>query len=288
MSRLNNVMVAGAGVMGSQVAWMAAVHGKNVVNYDAFPEGLERGKQFHDKYALEFVNERGVSQTDVDAALARITYTTDLAEALRDADIIIEQVPEALKIKQEFWEQASKLAPKKTIFCTNTSSLLPSAMLPFVDRPEKFLTLHFCVKVWDANVGEVMATPKTSDEAFKDVSKFAEEMGLVPIEIQKEQPGYVLNSLLIPFGRAAIDLVRKGVATPELIDKTWLICMANKGPLQMMDMAGMNVLYHVFAAEGEAGDAGAKEIAQFLKADYIDQGKTGLQAGEGFYKYQRG
>ena len=116
----------------------------------------------------------------VDATFARLTYTTDLATAVRDADLISESVPESIGIKQAFWRDASKHAPAHTVFTTNASTLAPSAMVDFVDRPEQFLALHFAIGVWDSNIGEVMGHPGTDPAVFSRVLTFAEEIGLVP------------------------------------------------------------------------------------------------------------
>ncbi|WBU65031.1 3-hydroxyacyl-CoA dehydrogenase [Paracoccus aerodenitrificans] len=285
MGSIQKLVIAGAGVMGSQVAWQAAWHGKTVHVYDAFEEGLKNGDKLFSSYMDEFVEKRGESRDRVEAARQRISGTTDLQAALADADMVIEQVPENMKIKQEFWEKASGFAPEKTIFCTNTSSLLPSAMLPFVDRPKKFLTLHFCVKVWEANIGEVMLTPETDPSLRETVSEFAREIGLVPVQVQKEQPGYILNSLLIPLMRATIELVRNGVGSPQDIDRVWRICMGGTGPVEMIDKVGMQVCYHLLQGIGEQGDQNAAEQAEFFKTEFIDKGKLGISSGEGFYTY---
>jgi len=153
------ITTAGAGTMGSQVAWQMAFHGKHVTVYDAIPAGLEKGKAFHREYADHFVKRRGATPKQIDDTFARITYATDLAEAVRDADLISESVPEAMAIKESFWREASRHAPARTVFTTNTSTLTPSALAGFVDRPQKFLALHFAIGVWDSNIGEVMGTP---------------------------------------------------------------------------------------------------------------------------------
>src|SRR4030095_10560836 len=122
----------------------------------------------------------------------------DLAAAVRDADLISESVPESMPIKESFWREASRHAPARTVFTTNTSTLLPSALAGFVDRPQSFLALHFAIGVWDSNIGEVMGHAGTDRASFDDVLAFAGEIGLVPIPIHKEQGGYIINSLLVP------------------------------------------------------------------------------------------
>ena len=185
--------------MGSQVAWQMAIHGKQVVVYDAIPAGLERGKALLRTYAQHFLDARGATRGQVDEAFARVTYTTDLAEAVRDADLVSESVPESLPIKESFWREVSTHAPARTVFTTNSSTLPPSALAGFVDRPRQFLALHFAIGVWESNIGEVMGHPGTDPSVFERVLRFAEEIGLVPIPIRKEQSGYVINSLIVPW-----------------------------------------------------------------------------------------
>jgi 3-hydroxyacyl-CoA dehydrogenase len=141
----DKVTTAGAGTMGSQVAWQMAFHGKHVVVYDAIPAGLQTGKALHQEYAEHFINQRGATQAQIEDTFARLTYTTDLAAAVRDADLISESVPESMSIKESFWRETSRHAPARTVFTTNTSTLPPSALARFVDRPEKFLALHFAI-----------------------------------------------------------------------------------------------------------------------------------------------
>ena len=281
------VLVAGGGKMGSQVAWQMATHGLEVTVYDAFEAGLARCRGFHETFSREFIEKRGAKQADMDAALARLSYSTDLKAAVADADLIVEQVPENLQLKLKFWQDVSALAPEKTIFATNTSSLRPSEIAEVVDRPEKFLAFHFFVPVWDANLVEVMALPKTDPKYRAILTELAPKIGLEPIDIRKEQPGYVVNSLLIPFLLAGLDLVYKDVADPETIDMVWRISNSSKfGPCQMMDLVGMNVVYNVVKSIADANnDADAQAKADYVKREFIDKGRLGMEAGQGFYSY---
>ena len=284
---IKNVMVAGAGTLGSQIAWQTAFKGFNVTVYDAFEKGLEGGKNFHKQFAGLFKNERGASEDEIEQTFARLKYTTDLAEAVKDADLVSESVPEALEIKKSFYNDLAKVAPEKTIFTTNTSSLLPSQFAEATGRPERFLALHFANGIWEANVGEVMGHPGTDPAVYDQVVEFAKAIGMVPIIIKKEQPGYVLNSLLIPLLIAALELVVKDVSDPESVDKTWMIStQVKQGPFAIMDMIGMETVYHVLeglsAMPGHEALAG---LASYLKSNYIDKGKLGVKTGEGFYKY---
>jgi len=284
---IRNVTIAGAGVLGSQIAWQTALNGFNVTVYDVFDKGLENGKMFHQQFAELFKTTRGTSQNTIDETVARLSYTTNLAEAVKNADLVSESVPENLEIKKSFYRELSKLAPEKTIFTSNSSTLMPSEFVDAVDRPGKFLALHFANGIWDANVGEVMGHPDTNPEVFDRVVEFAREIGMVPIPIQKEQNGYVLNSLLVPLLTAAANLWVNGVADIESIDKTWMISSGTQmGPFGTMDIIGMQTMYNIDMLWGKKlGDQSMLDRAAIIKREFIDKGKMGMSSGEGFYKY---
>ena len=281
------IATAGAGTMGSQVAWQMAFHGKHVIVYDAIPEGLEKGKSLHREYAEHFIDQRGAVQKQIDDTFARLTYTTDLATAVGDADLISESVPESLSIKESFWREVSKHAPERTVFTTNTSTLVPSVLARFVDRPQKFLALHFAIGVWDSNIGEVMGHAGTDTAVFESLLKFAEEIGLVPIPIRKEQSGYIINSLLVPWCTAALELLVRGVSDFESIDRTWMITLqSGMGPFGMMDRMGLGVVYHVAKLIGETTpNTQALDSARYLDEHFIQKGLLGVASGQGFYRY---
>jgi 3-hydroxyacyl-CoA dehydrogenase len=284
---IRNVTIAGAGVLGSQIAWQTGFNGFNVTVYDVFDKGLENGKVFHQQFAELFKTTRGASQNTIDETVARLSYTTNLAEAVKNADLISESVPENLEIKKSFYRELSKLAPEKTIFTSNSSTLMPSEFVDAVDRPGKFLALHFANGIWDANVGEVMGHPDTNPEVFDRVVEFAREIGMVPIPIHKEQNGYVLNSLLVPLLTAAANLWVNGVADIESIDKTWMISSGTQmGPFGTMDIIGMQTMYNIDMLWGEKlGDQSMLDRAAIIKREFIDKGKMGMSSGEGFYQY---
>ena len=284
---VKNVMVAGGGTLGSQVAWQTAFMGFNVKLYDAFPEGIERAKNFHEQFADLFLNTRDASKEDVEATKARLTYTIDMAEAVKDADILSESVPEDPKIKTEFYKKLAQVAPEKTIFTTNSSTTLPSDYADATGRPEKFLALHFANGIWDANVGEVMGHQGTDPKIFDQVVEFARAIGMVPIPIFKEQNGYVLNSLLIPLLDAAFDLWKNKIADAEAIDKTWMISTGTAmGPFGIMDIVGVKTMYNIETYWGaKLNDPNKLENAKILKSEFLDKGNLGASTGKGFYTY---
>jgi len=285
--KFKNITIAGGGTLGSQVAWQTAFSGFNVTVYDAFNNGIEASKQFHQGFAKLFMDTRGASAEQVQQALDRINYTTDLTLAVGDADLINESIPENIEIKKEFYKSISVLAPEKTIFTTNTSTTLPSDYAHETGRPEKFLALHFANGIWDANIGEVMGHSETDPEIFEHVVDFAKAIGMIPIPIHKEQNGYVINSLLGPFLSAAADLWVNDVSNYEDIDKTWMICLKTPiGPFGIMDLIGMQTIYNIETLWGEKeGDQAALKRAEAIKNRFLDHGKMGFSSGEGFYTY---
>jgi 3-hydroxybutyryl-CoA dehydrogenase len=264
-----------------------AFHGKRVTVYDAIPAGLERGKAFHREYAELFARHRGATEQQIADSFERLTYTTDLSTAVSEADLISESVPESMAIKESFWRDASRHASKHTVFTTNTSTLTPSQLVHLVDRPRQFLALHFAIGVWDSNIGEVMGHPGTDRELFESVLTFAQEIGLVPIPIHKEQSGYIINSLLVPWCTAALDLLVRDVTDHQSIDRTWMITMqSNLGPCGMMDRMGLGVVHHVAKLIGDTRpDPQALESAHYLDEEFIQKGHLGVATGQGFYSY---
>ena len=282
-----NVTVAGSGVLGYQIAFQAAFHGFNVSVYDINDEVLEKAKSKFQLMCKAFRKDLRATQEQLDKAFDNLSYTSDLAEAVKDADIMIEAIPEIPKIKIEFYEKLAKLAPEKTIFATNTSTLLPSHFAESTGRPAQFLALHFANKIWMNNVAEIMGHPGTDPQVFDDVVAFATAIGMVATPLDKEQPGYIMNSLLAPFIDAALQLVAKEVADPHTIDKTWMIVTgAPSGPFAILDTIGINTAYNITKISAEATQNPVRfKAAKYLKEQLIDQNKLGSATGEGFYTY---
>ncbi len=287
MTRLSNVTVLGTGVLGSQIAFQTAFSGFDVVAWDVDDDALEDAKGRFRKLADRYIREDfdGAAGGKAEAALGRLRYSADLADSVKDADLVIEAVPEQLDLKRDIYTRIGAVAPEKTIFATNSSTLLPSKLMDATGRPDRFLALHFANEIWKFNVGEVMGTPLTSPAVYDTVVEFATDMGMVPIEIKKEKAGYVLNSLLVPFLNAAGELLVDGVADPEMVDKTWRIATGSpSGPFQIYDVIGLMTPYNVARANPSPK---SQAFADYLKENYIDKGKLGVATGEGFYSYKK-
>ncbi len=286
MTRLANITVLGTGVLGSQIAYQIAYSGFSVVAYDVNADVIEHAKERVAGLVETYQEEvAGAGEGRARQALANLSYSFDLADAVKDADLVIEAVPEDLDLKRDTFAKLAALAPEKTIFATNSSTLLPSDLLDSTGRPARFLALHFATGVWIHNMAEVMGTEKTDPAVYETIIEFAGDIGMVPIALRKEKAGYLLNSLLVPFLAAAGELIVNGIADPDMIDKTWRIGVgASTGPFQIFDTVGLTTAYNIFAA----GAPNQREFAAYLKEHYIDKGKLGVCAGEGFYRYPKG
>jgi 3-hydroxyacyl-CoA dehydrogenase len=284
MTRLKNITVLGTGVLGSQIAFQTAFRGFEVVAWDIDEAALNAAELRFRALVARYVHD-GVAGGTAEEAMNRIHYSADLTEAVKDADLVIEAVPEALQIKLDTYAKLSEVAPAKTIFATNSSTLLPSKLMDATGRPDRFLALHFANEIWKFNIAEVMGTPKTDPAVYDTVVEFAGDIGMVPIEIKKEKAGYVLNSLLVPLLNAAADLLVDGIADPETVDKTWRIATGSPaGPFQIYDVIGLMTPYNIALANPYPK---SQAFAKLLKERYIDQGKLGVATGEGFYSYTK-
>ena len=282
-----NVTVAGTGVLGSQIAYQTAYKGLLVRVYDISDDVLAHARERLIKLKENYREDLGATQQAVDAAFNRISFFSDLAQAVENADLVIEAIPEVARIKTDFYKHLGKVAPEKTIFATNSSTLLPSQFAEATGRPARFLALHFANGIWKNNTAEVMKHSGTDQKVFQDVIEFAKAIGMIALPLNREQPGYILNSLLVPLLDAALGLLLNEVADVETIDKTWMIATgAPEGPFGMLDAVGITTAYNIVHAQADAtGDPAFGKLARLLKTQYIDKGKLGKATGQGFYTY---
>jgi len=193
--------------------------------------------------------------------------------------------PEA---KKAFYDALSAVLEDKTIVATNSSSMVPSMFRDHVKNPKRYLAIHFANNIWRNNMVEIMGHDGTDPAAFEKVVEFAKDIGMIPLKVLKEQPGYLLNSMLIPFLTAGEALLANEVGDVKTIDLAWKLGTGSPlGPFQILDIVGLETAYNITMNRPDASDPASLHgrIAKILKS-YIDQGKTGINAGEGFYKYK--
>lgn len=313
---MKNIVVAGGGVLGSQIAYQAAYCGFNVTIWLRSEGSISRTQPKLDKLRETYIDTinlmatpegqtaanwaRGIADYDnfdkesclkkADAAYKSIKLELDMKKAVLDADIVIESMAENAEDKAELYRKLAPLMPKKTILLTNSSTLLPSKLAKFTGRPDRFLALHFANSIWKNNMTEVMAQSKTDMKCFDETMKFAQDIRMLPLPVKKEKSGYLLNSMLVPLLFSGMDLYVNGISDPESIDKAWTLGTgAPKGPFQILDTVGLTTAYNIVKMYVKVPSIIApynfKGMEKMLK-EYIDAGKLGMSSGEGFYKYK--
>lgn len=282
-----NITVAGSGVLGSQIAFQTAFKGFQVMIYDINDEALEKAKDRVQALMPHYEADLKATKEELNKAYNRLAFKSDLSAAVAEADLVIEAIPEIVDLKTKFYKQLGEAAPSHVVFASNSSTLLPSQFAEATGRPEKFLALHFANEIWKNNTAEIMRHPGTDQQVFDDVIAFAKAIGMVALPLQKEQPGYILNSLLVPLLEAAQQLLIREIADPETIDKTWMVGTgAPLGPFAILDVVGINTAYNIGKAKADAtNNEEFRKVADLLKKEYIDKNKLGRATGEGFYKY---
>lgn len=313
---MKNITVAGGGVLGSQIAFQTAFCGFDVKIWLRSEESIGRTKPKLDRLYNIYkttlnaakkelgtgkVFPRGlitdsskVTEADidklleaVDKAYKEIKLTTSLEEACKDTDLIIESMAENPEAKVSFYKSLDPHLEAKTIVATNSSSMVPSQFREYLSRPQQYLAIHFANNIWISNTAEIMGHSTTSKDAYEAVAKFSSDIKMIPLRLMKEQPGYILNSMLIPFLNAGQMLLANEVADPATIDLTWRLGTGSPyGPFQILDIVGLNTALNIVSNNPLSKDPTTVQgkIKAILEK-YIAEGKTGVNAGEGFYKY---
>lgn len=282
---IKNVLIVGSGTMGQQIGFQCALHHRNVVLYDIRQDLLEKALERIKRIASRMARNGRITPEQADAALKRISITADMAAAAKDADLVSESIPEDPIIKGNVFGQLNALCPKRTVFTTNTSTLLPSMFAEATGRPEKFLAYHFH-DIRTTNVVDVMPHPGTAPEYVQLVRDFAEKTGLAPIVLHKESVGYVFNFMFTGLFETALTLAANDVASVEDIDRAWMGIMRMLiGPFGLMDSVGLDTVWHVssFWAK-QTGEPQKIKNADFVK-QYVDRGELGQKTKKGFYEY---
>ena len=282
---MENVMVVGAGFMGSGIAQVCAQAGYGVYLMDVNQEALNKADAGI-KWSLEKFASKGILKESPQKVLERITFTGDLNKAI-DAGWVIEAAFEEQALKEQLFEQLDKLVSDDAILATNTSSIPVTQLARLTKRPEKVLGLHFFGPVPFMGLVEVIKGEKTSDKVFNQGVEFVKSLGKTPVKVYKDIPGFVMNRIFGAAFRECVDLVADGIASPEDIDIGMRLGYGwNIGPFEIADNAGLDT----FARVGESMLALGEEHL-VAKSDLIlkmvKDGRLGKKVGEGFYRYTK-
>jgi len=283
MSDIQRVGVLGCGLMGSGIAQVAASAGYDVRVRDVSKELLDRGRAGIEKSLAKFVEKGKLQPADRDATLKRLTFTTTVAD-LKGVDILIEAITEDLGLKNALYKELDGLCGPSTIFASNTSSLTIAEMAAATKRADRFVGLHFFNPVPLMQLVEVVRTVTTSDETFKRAFAFAKSLGKEAVAA-KDNSGFIVNLLLVPYLLDAIRAVERGVGSVPDIDKAMQLgCGYPMGPLTLLDFVGLDTTHHIaeimFKEYREPRYAPPPLLKRMVLA-----GMHGKKSGKGFYDY---
>ena len=315
---IQKVTIAGGGVLGAQIAYAAAFHGYDVTIWGRRDDSIERIKPRIDRlYQIysqelevapsyigeknpnfprsffaskeEITEERIAELKEVNEKVYKsFIYTTDLEEGFGHADLVIEAIAEVVDQKKDFYEKIAPFVKEEAILVTNSSTLLPSMFREYTGREERFLSLHFANNIHRQNLAEVMKHDKTDDGVMKEVVEFARSIGMYPAVLRKEQPGYILNSILVPVLGAGLTLYGNDVADPVDIDMDWKIGTSSpKGPFEIIDLVGLTTVINILSNNPASQDPSTPIGKAMIKLkEMADKGHIGIESGQGFYKYK--
>jgi len=282
---IKNVSVLGAGLMGHGIAQLASqVALCDVTIRDVKQEFLDKGMGMIKGSLQKFVLKERISEQEMNSVLARIQPTLDMKEAVKNADLIIEAVPENLKIKKAVLEEADKYA-KDAIITSNTSSISITQLASFTQRPERFCGMHFFNPPQLMKLVEIVRGAKTSDETVETIVKISQRMGKETVVVKKDSAGFIVNRILVPALNEAFSLVWEGVAEPEDIDKAIKLGLNwPMGPLKLADYLGIDTtLYITEVLQKELGSKydPCPLLRQMTRANLL-----GRKSGRGFYNWE--
>ncbi len=277
------VFVAGCGTMGAGIAQVFASGGHETVMYDLEADLVARGHALIVKQLNRQKDKGRLSQEDLDASLARLSQSTDAAQA-RGADLVIEAIYEDREAKRRLFSKLDPLCGEDCLFASNTSSLSITEMASGLVHESRFLGIHFFNPAPVMKLVEIIEGANTSKDALDQASDLVRQLDKEPV-FCKESPGFIVNRILIPMINEAVDLLYQGVASPEDIDQAMRLGANHPmGPLQLADFVGIDIVLNIMETLlGETADP--KYRPSLLLKNMVRAGRLGRKSGCGFYTY---
>lgn len=284
-TKIKKVAVLGAGVMGHGIAEVCAMAGYEVKMRDIKQEFLDKGMNMI-KDSLQKMESKGKLKEPTSVILGRIKPVLSLEEAVKDADLIIEAIPEIFDLKVQTFKECEKFAKPECIFTSNTSTMSITDLSKATKRPDKFAGLHFFNPVVVMRLVEVIRGEKTSENVMKLLVDFVNSLGKVPVRVEKDVPGFIANRVVAPSSVLLMGILEKGVATPEEVDAKMRSMGQPMGPFELMDYVGIDTQYHVmkYYERTVSPDYKPPEILEKM----VKENKLGAKTGKGWYDWSAG
>jgi 3-hydroxybutyryl-CoA dehydrogenase len=290
IDNVNRIHIAGAGIMGASLGLIFARNGYDVIIYDSFEKGIEKGKNLIDtNIGVPAWRGEKTEEQMQEIILSKISFTQDI-KCFANAQFVIEAIFEKMDVKHDFWEKASAIVPEDAILTTNTSGLSITKIAQKVQRPERFAGMHWINPPHLIPLVEVIAGEKTDIALLDKVADLSRRVGKYPITVKRDVPGFVLNRIQFCILREAMHLVESGVASSEDVDNVMKYALGIRyaclGPFQVADFGGLDT-FHNIASYLFADLCNDKEPQALLKNLY-NEGSFGVKTTKGFYDYSNG
>ncbi|MDR2356222.1 MAG: 3-hydroxyacyl-CoA dehydrogenase family protein [Clostridiales Family XIII bacterium] len=282
---IKTVCVVGAGLMGQQIALLAAVSGFETYCADTSPEALRRAQDFVDGWLPKRKAKEKITDAQIEYVNKHLHFVSGLEEAANNADIVIEAAVEDLAVKRNIFAQLDGIAPPHAILATNSSYLVSSKIADATARPDKVLNMHFFNPALIMQTVEVVQGPHVSDDTVEKVMELARALGKKPAKVKKEIYGFLCNRIFSVLTKEACYLLDQGIASIEDIDAAVKGAFGHPmGPFELLDMTGIDLEYHLgmerFRETGNLDDRPSPSLTErFGRGDY------GRKTGKGYYDY---
>ncbi len=287
LKEIRKIAVLGAGLMGHGIAQVAAQVAKCEVNLrDIKQEFLDNGMQMIKGSLQRFAKKGTISEAEMSQTLDRIHPTLDMKEAVADADLVIEAVPEIVQIKKSVLQEADKLVRKDALIASNTSSISITDLASAIQRPERFCGMHFFNPPQLMRLVEIIRGAQTSDETVADIAAFSKKMGKETVIVKKDSAGFIVNRILVPALNEALYLLWEGIADRDDIDKAITLGLNwPMGPLKLMDYLGLDTTLSI--TEVLEREIASKYKSCPLLRQMTRAGLLGRKTGKGFYDWEK-
>ena len=284
LNGIQRVAIIGAGTQGTMLAFRSLAYGKRVILYSRRIESCQLAEVKIKQWLVEWQSAGKIEESKVEYALQNLCLVQSLEDAVTDADIVIENLPELLELKQEIWAKIDAVAPCHTLLTTNSSSLKSSDIGKDVARKDKTFNLNFMTPTKDDLV-EVMWNGETSEETKELALAFLRELDHVPVITPKEIKGFSLNRVWRAIKKECLSLWAEGYTTPEDLDRAWMLEWGTAyGPFGLMDKVGLDIVRQIeLSYYAESQDE--KDLPPRALDEMVEQGHLGEKTGKGFYEY---